>query len=160
MTEAAGAMTPELMAGERYLAVASGFLGNQSFTLLPFGESFDTTGNALLRVVHASQDAPAVDVGLWDGMNFTAIGALSDLDFGEASAGPGLDVGSATLGLGVAATGTTTPVATFQVTTSPGLRVFAVAAGSLFDESSEGFRLLLVDTQDYPWVVAGEVLPE
>lgn len=160
MSEAASAVTPALMPGERYLAVAAGFLGNQTFTVLPYGESFDVSGVARLRVVHASQDAPAVDVGLWDGTDFTAIDPFSGVSFGQASDGAGLDVGAATLGLGIAVAESTDPVATFQVTTAPGLRVFAVAAGSLFDESAAGFRLLLVDTQDYPWVVAGEVLPD
>lgn len=160
MAEAASATTPLLTAGERYLAVASGFLGDQSFTVLPYGETFDQNGEALLRVVHASPDAPAVDVGLWDGTDFTALGPFSGIAFGQASAAEGVDVGAASFGLGVAAAESTDPVATFQLTTAPGLRVFAVAAGSLFDESAEGFRLLLVDTQVFPWVVAGEVLPE
>ncbi len=160
MNEAAAATTPDLMSGERYLAVAAGFLGDQTFTVLPYGESFDEMGEARLRVVHASQDAPAVDVGLWDGTDFTALAPFSGVAFGQASDGAGLDVGTGTLGLGVAVAESADPVATFQVTTAPGLRVFAVAAGSLFDASAEGFRLLLVDTQAYPWVVAGEVLPD
>jgi hypothetical protein len=160
MNVAASAETPPLLAGERYLAVAAGFLGDQTFTVLPHVETFDESGEARLRVVHASQDAPAVDVGTWDGTEFTAIAPFSNVSFGQASDGAGLEVGAANLALGIAVTGSKNPVATFQVTTAPGLRVFAVAAGSLFDESAEGFRLLLVDTQNYPWVVAGEVLPD
>lgn len=160
MSEAASATTPELMAGERYLAVAAGFLGDESFTVLPYSEAFAESGEALLRVVHAAQDAPTVDVGTWDGMDFTALAPFSGLAFGESSAAAGVDVGAKSLGLGIAAAMSTDPVATFQVTTAPGLRVFAVAAGSLFDESAEGFRLLLVDTQEFPWVVAGEVMPD
>jgi len=106
--------------------------GKQALTVLPCGESFDEKGKARLRVVHASQDTPLVDAGPWDGTG---------------SSDPGL-------------AGARDPVTAFQVTTAPGLRVFAVAAGSLFGESAEGFRLLLVDTQEYPRVVAGEVLPD
>jgi hypothetical protein len=57
----------------------------------------------------------------------------------------------------VAATGQPSPVATFDVTTSAGLRAFAVAAGSLAG-SGESFRLVLVVTSVFPWTSA-EILP-
>ena len=65
----------------------------------------------------------------------------------------------ANLTLGVAAADTMSPVATFDVATSAGLRAYAVAAGALspaMDE--EPFRLILVVVSANPWIGA-EVLP-
>ncbi len=161
---AATATTPTLAAGERYLAVASGFLtaetGRADFTLLPFGDGFDLeTSNPLVRIVHGSGDAPAVDVGTFDGAKVTALGEFSNLSFGDASAAAGTAVPAASLTLGVAAAGTDAAVATFDVTTVNGLRAYAVAAGALAPGAAdEAFRLLLVQTQVFPWTVA-EVFP-
>ncbi len=157
MTVAASATTPALAAGERYLAVASGFLGDMSFTLLPYAEGFSGDGEASVRVVHASPDAPAVDVGTYDGKNFSSIGGLEGVVFGQASDAAGLEVPASALTLGVAAAGQADPVATFDLTPPSGLRAFAVAAGSLAG-NGESFRLLLVDTSASPWTAAS-VLP-
>jgi hypothetical protein len=157
---AASVTTPTLAAGSRYLAIASGYLasGSPAFQLLAYDEMFSTAGSdPLVRVVHASPDAPAVDVGPVSGSDITPIGDYTDLAFGDASpsAGTALPVGPLTVG--VAATGTTTPVATFDVTTVAGLRAFAVAAGSL-SGPGESFRLMLVDATQAPWA-AVEVQP-
>jgi hypothetical protein len=153
--EAASATTPVLAAGERYLAVASGFLGDNSFTLIPVAEAFSPAGGqAQVRVVHASPDAPAVDVGTVDSMgNLTAVSDFVDLSFEETSKSEGtaLPVGSLPIGVGV--TGTGTAAVTFTVPTSAGLHAFAVAAGSLLDNTVETFRLLVVDATSYPWGV-------
>ncbi|MCB1182256.1 DUF4397 domain-containing protein [bacterium] len=157
---AATITTPELMAGERYLVVASGFVGGSQpgFTVLPLAEQFADDMDARVRVVHASPDAPAVDVGVVTADKaFTPLAPFSDLAFGAASEATGLSVGPAALTLGVAATGTIDPVATFDVTLSAGQQAFAVAAGSLTG-TGEGFRLMLVDTTGFPWVTAS-VLP-
>jgi hypothetical protein len=156
---AATVTTPDLMAGERYLVVASGFVGGDQpgFTVLPLGDGFGEDPAALVRVVHASPDAPPVDVGLVDGMGFTAVGSFSNLSFGAASAAVGQSVPAASLTLGVAATGSTSPVATFDVSPTSGLKAFAVAAGSL-SGTGEGFRLVLIDTSVFPWT-ATPVLP-
>jgi hypothetical protein len=154
---AATVTTPILVAGERYLAVATGFVGEGEFTVLPLGDAFALgSTNPLLRVVHASPDAPAVDVGVVDG-DFTAVPGLTNLAYTQASAGPGVNVPAASLTLGLAPTGTTTPAVTFDVTPTAGLRAFAVAAGSLLG-TGETFRLILVNTSVFPWVTA-EVLP-
>ena len=159
---AATATTPTLLAGERYLAVASGFLSPEgttpSFTLLPFAEEF-TLGNAApqVRVVHASPDAPAVDVGTVSGGSVTPVPDFRDLNFTQSSAATGTPLPTANLQIGVAQAGQTTPVATFDITTTAGIRVFAVAAGAL-GADGEAFRLVLVDTSVFPWVAAG-VLP-
>ncbi|UCH83242.1 MAG: hypothetical protein JSW50_12365, partial [Candidatus Latescibacterota bacterium] len=59
---------------------------------------------------------------------------------------------------GVAPTGSTTPVATFSISTAAGLRAYAVAAGSL-GGTGESFRLIVVDTSMFPWTAA-EVQPD
>jgi len=157
---AASATTPALAAGERYLAIATGFLsaGNPTFRLLPLGDAFTLgAATAYVRVVHASPDAPAVDVGTVSGNVVTPVPDFVDLAFEESSTGTGTSLPAAALAIGVAATGSTTPVATFSITTSAGLRAFAVAAGSL-GGTGESFRLVLVNTAVFPWTAA-EVFP-
>ena len=154
---AASWTTPSLAAGERYLAVATGFAGNSTFTVLPLGDAFNLgTTSPLVRVLHASPDAPTVDVGVVDG-GFTAVPGLTNLAYTQSSEGAGTAVPAANLTIGLAATGSTTPAATFDVAPTVGLKAFAVAAGS-FLGNGETFRLILVDTGVFPWVAA-EVLP-
>jgi hypothetical protein len=148
---AATLTTPSLAAGERYLAIASGFLSdNPTFRLLPYGDSFGDPGaQALVRVVHASPDAPAVDVGTYSSDTVTPVGDFTNLAFEDDSpaAGTALPVGS--LPIGIAAAGTTTAVAKFTVPTSAGLKAFAVAAGAFTPEGQqETFRLLIVVAND------------
>jgi hypothetical protein len=159
---AATLTTPPLAAGERYLAIASGFLAdNPDFRLLAFGDSFGTAGaNALVRVIHASPDAPAVDVGTVDNNVVTPVGDFTGLAFEGESANPaGTALPAATLPIGIAGAGDTTPVATFTVPTVAGLKAFAIAAGAFTPEGQqEGFRLLIVNATDSQWTVA-EILP-
>jgi hypothetical protein len=151
--------TPELMAGQRYLAIATGLVGGgqPGFTVLPLAEMFEDTASPLLRVVHASPDAPRVDVGLWDGKAFTPVSEFSDLGFGEASSDMGLALPAGNLTVGVAGAGSPNPVATFDIAPAMGMKAFAVAAGSL-GGTGESFRLLAVETSVFPWQVA-EVMP-
>jgi hypothetical protein len=158
---AASLTTPSLAAGERYLAIATGFLspesGEPSFQLFPLADGFDRElATPLLRVAHASPDAPAVDVGTVSGNVLTPLAPFTDLAFAESSVEEGAEVPAAALLIGVAPTGMTTPVATFNVTTSVGLRAIAVAAGALSPEVGidEPFRLLLINTAVWPWTVA------
>ena len=154
--EAATATTPALVAGERYLAVAS---GSPSFTMLPYADAFDlSSSDPLVRVIHASPDAGAVDVGTVDNGMVTAVGDYSDLSFGQASRAVGTALPVGVLPIGVASAGDTTPLVSFDVATASGVRAFAVAAGSVAGPG-EAFRLLLVDTTTYPWASA-EVLPK
>lgn len=161
MNTAASLPTPELVSGERYLAIASGFLlaGAPEFRLLPVGDSFsaDLISGALVRVVHASPDAPIVDVGTVAGGVLTPVDEFSGLAFEGASKGEGTPLPVGTLPIGIAKTTTTTPVATFDVTTMPGLKAFVVAAGSL-EGTGKSFRLLVVDTTSFPWAAA-EIQP-
>jgi hypothetical protein len=148
---AATLTTPALAAGERYLAIASGFLSDTpDFRLLPYGDGFGEAGSqALVRVVHASPDAPAVDVGTYSGDTVTPVPDFTNLAFEDDSpaAGTALPVGS--LPIGIAATGTTAAVAKFTVPTSAGLKAFAVAAGAFTPEGQQAtFRLLIVVAND------------
>jgi hypothetical protein len=152
--------TPALAAGERYLAIASGFAGGgtPAFTLLPFSDALSQpNGGATVRVVHASPDAPLVDIGTASGNTVTPIADFSGLAFGDASKSAGTDLPAANLTVGVAAANTTTALATFNITTTAGLRAYTVAVGSLAG-AGESFRLVVVNTSVFPWAVA-EVLP-
>lgn len=160
MDVAASATTPYLSPGMSYLAIASGFLGGDpGFQLIPVADQFDgAAAAALVRVVHASPDAPAVDVGPADDQDkVTAIADFSGLAFGDASAGAGTSLPLGALTVGVAAAGSEDAVATFDITTTAGLRAFAVACGSL-GGTGEAFRLVLVITDGMTWSAA-EVLP-
>jgi hypothetical protein len=161
MTEAAAIDTPALAAGERYLAIASGFLGgsgDQAFTLLPFGDGFNLgTNDPQVRVIHASADAPTVDVGPVSSGEISPVSDYTNLSYKDASTASGTVLPNGTLTVGIAATGTTTPVASFSITTSSGLRAYAVAAGS-FAGMGESFRLVVVNTSTFPWSAA-EVSP-
>jgi hypothetical protein len=154
--------TPDLMAGGAYLAVAAGELApegtEEAFTLLAFEEMFLSTETARVRAIHASGDAPAVDIGTVAADTIDTV-LFQNLAWSESSDGMGLEAPVGDLTIGVAATGSTTPVATFDITTSAGLQTFAVAAGALApDGVEEAFRLILVIASTNPWVGA-EVLP-
>ena len=163
---AASASTPDLMAGETYVAIATGLLGAagaEAFQLFPIVEGFNTPmmGEALLRVVHSSPDAPAVDIG-----TVTTTGTLDanppivNAAFPAATDEAGLPLpAGVNLTLGVAATGTSATVAEFDVNFVEGQRLVAVAAGLLAPASGEpGFQLLVIDKTSTsilePWSVA------
>jgi hypothetical protein len=152
--------TPALAAGERYLAIASGFAGGgtPAFTLLPYADALgQPNGGATVRVVHASPDAPPVDIGTASGKTVTPIEDFSGLAFSDASTSAGTELPAANLTVGVAAANTTAAVATFDITTTAGLRAYAVVVGSLAG-NGESFRLVVVNTSVFPWGAA-EVLP-
>jgi hypothetical protein len=160
---AASAMTPSLAAGEQYLAIATGFLagGTQKFQLAAFQEGFalDDAKNARIRVIHASPDAPAVDVGV-AGQSAISPVVVPNLAFPSATSPEGLSLAPGMTPLGITPTGQSSSiVARFDVTKTAGLRAFAVAAGALDGSKGEDFRLLLVDTSKSPWVSA-EVMPK
>lgn len=151
---AATASTPGLEGGLQYMAIATGFLGGSpSFTLLPIADGFDSADtNARLRVIHASPDAPAVDVGTVAGGVLTPIPEYSGLDYLDVSPEAGLSLPEGSYDLGVAVAGSTDPVFTFSgVGIAAGARLFAVAAGSLTDGT---FQLVAVDATAAPWGAA------
>ncbi|MBE7451995.1 MAG: DUF4397 domain-containing protein [Kofleriaceae bacterium] len=156
-TPAASAQVPGLAAGQRYLAVATGFLapgsGEPGFQLIAVADelAIDASG-ARLGAIHASPDAPAVDIATATGQVMDSPALVAGLAFGAAAAGAGLEVPAASLRVGVAAAGQSTAVATFDVTTVDGLRAFAVATGALAPAAGrQPFRLTIVDTSASPW---------
>ncbi len=163
-TPVASFVTPELMAGGAYLAVAAGELSpedtDEAFTLLAFEELFEATEVSRVRAIHASGDAPAVDIGSVDSQTGDiSVVVFEGLEFGAASSGVGAELPVGTLTLGIAPSTVATPAATFDVTTSAGLQTFAVAIGALDPDAGDAsFRLLLVVASANPWVGA-EVLP-
>jgi len=120
--------------------------------------AFDDLANARIRAVHASPDAPAVDIGVATTKGLSPI-VFSSLTFGNASMAPdGAAVGPGSLTLGVApANQPATILYKLPVTVNGGDRIFAVAAGA----ATKGvkFRLLAVQTSMSPWQV-GEVLAQ
>ncbi len=149
--------TPALEAGQRYLAIATGFLspdapGEQPFTLVAFRDDFEIDPTmAQVRAIHASPDAPAVDIGTVSGNVIDQV-VFDNLSYPLSQPDAGAAVPAAPLTIGVAPTGQTSPVATFDITTEAGLRAFAVAIGALApDAGEEAFRLLLVNTATAPW---------
>jgi len=156
--------TPELMAGGSYLAVAAGELApegdDQAFTLLAFEELFESTEVSRVRAIHASGDAPAVNIGSVDSQTGDiSVVVFENLEFGAASAGVGAELPVGALTLGVSAAPSLTPAATFDVTTTAGLQTFAVAVGALApDVGDASFRLILVVASASPWGGV-EVLP-
>lgn len=149
---AAKGNTGNLAAGERYLAEASGFLGQGSFQLLGYREGFDIKEDkAVLRAVHGSPDAPAVDIGtVADGSIDNVL--FSDLKFTKSSDDKGAAADQGHIVVGVGQTGSTDPVATFTLPAKNGQRAFTVAAGALAPKAGQkSFRLLLVDTAQTPW---------
>ncbi len=150
---AASDSVKNLFRGNRYLAIASGYLTETpDFQLIPLAELFNLiAGDPLVRVVHASPDAPAVDVGPVVEGDVSLVADFENLAFTESSpaAGTALSVGAVTIG--IAATGQTTPLFSFDLNITAGLRAFAVAAGSV-SGPGESFQLLLVDTTSMPWV--------
>jgi len=152
MAEAASADTPALAAGETYLATASGFLGNSTFGLVAVAEQFADNNSPLVRVVHAAQDAPAVDVGTVSGGTLTPVADYTNVSYAESSRPEGTVLPVGGLLIGVAGTGNTSPAVTFDVTTAAGLKAIAVAAGA-FQSAGAPFRLLVVDTDMSPWTV-------
>jgi hypothetical protein len=107
---------------------------------------------AVLKVVHASPDAPVVDISTAGSGPLKLPILVEDLAFGEIAADV-VALPSAELEIGLAPAGSTDPVAIFAVTTTPGLRGILVAIGALTPAADEeALRLILVNTSVRPWV--------
>lgn len=158
---AASAVTAEIPAGSEVLAVATGLLGGTGaagspvFQVTAAIEGFADDTQARLRVVHASPDAPAVDVGILNAEQVVSPVLLPNLTFGTASPAEGVGAGqTSTLPLGVTPTGqNSTVAASFHVPVESTTRAFAVAAGALATSGAQPFRLLVVSTERSPWSV-------
>jgi hypothetical protein len=164
---AASSKTGALAAGERYLAVATGFLADgqnqdSGFHLEAYAEGFalDDAQNARVRVVHASPDAPPVDIGVLNVEKVVQPVLVPDLAFGQSSDLTGLSVSAGTVPIGVAPAGSdTTVVAAIHTPVTAGMRAFGLAAGALDPSHGQSFRLIAVDTSVTPWIAA-TVMPQ
>jgi hypothetical protein len=151
-----------LVAGESYLALAAGFLAPQpeeaGFRLIAVQDELadDDVDNARAQVIHASPDAPAVDIStVSNGAHLDVPLLVEGLRFGQLTAGAGMSVPAAALDLGVAQAGVPSPAARFAVTTRRGQRAIAIAAGAFSPVGAQrSFSLMVVDTSVQPWTVA------
>jgi hypothetical protein len=153
--------TPELEAGERYIAIATGEIqpeaGEPPLQLVAFREGFDLDSPeaAIFNVAHAAS-APSVDVGLVTGTTIEG-GNLLEAGLKWPQISDTFAVQPFTYQIGLAASGSPmplTPVASYHVNAYAGLRAFVVAAGDLAPDGAEAsFRLLAVDTAATPWSV-------
>lgn len=120
--------TVNLNANTVYTVAATGFLADIQPTI--FVDELGTTGGARIRPVHASPDAPAVDLAVQGGDVL-----VSGLTFREA--GPYLEVPAGTYDLEVRLAGTSTVVLTIDGlalgggTTSTAFVVGSAASGTL-----------------------------
>ncbi|HSO33442.1 MAG TPA: DUF4397 domain-containing protein [Labilithrix sp.] len=155
---AASSSTGPLAAGERYLAVATGFLagsGASAFRLAGYREGFDLgTGKPQLRAVHSSPDATEVDIGIANATSINPV-LFAGLSFTQSSAEGGLGASAGHLPIGVTPAGlNSTFVARFTVPATNEQRAFVLASGALDVQKGQRFRFLVVDTATAPWTVS------
>jgi hypothetical protein len=127
-----------------------------TFQLITAAESFDGTGasQARIRVIHASADAPAVDIGTVATAGTLATPPLFvNAKYKDVTPAAGTAVSAGALTLGLAATGYTTTAAEFYVTTTAGEKSFVIAAGA-YAGATNPLRLLKVNTTGLIWSIA------
>ena len=160
------AQLASLAAGESYLALAAGFLAPQpedgAFRVIAVQDELadDDLDNARTQVIHASPDAPAVDIStVSNGLHLDQPLLVEGLRFGEVTEGEGLSVPAATFDLGVAQAGVPSFAARFGLTTGRGQRAIAIATGAFSPIGEQrSFSLMVVDTSVQPWTV-GMIAP-
>jgi len=152
---AASDSVKNLSRGNRYLAIASGYLtSTPEFQLIPLVEMFNLiSGDPLVRVVHASPDAPRVDGGpVVEGSVSVIAPDFEDLAFTDASPQEGTAVPAGPITIGIAATGQTTPLFSFDLDVPAGGRLFGLAVGSALSGPGETFHLLMINATSSPWI--------
>ena len=153
------ARTGELVAGERYLAVASGFASGQrtstthpAVTVQVLAEAFTApqSGPGYLRAIAASPGAPLLDIGTFAagaGTAFTQLGDLTGLAYGTASAPVGAQAPAAPLNPGLRPTGTADALRFAFSALAATDRAFGVIAGAWTPAAGEpGPTLIVVKT--------------
>lgn len=141
--------TPTLMAGGQYLVTATGFVGGTpAFQPIITADEFPPDApEARIAVVHASPDAPPVDIGLGFGSSFN--GVLLDVPFGLQAAGRGIRVNPGTYDLGVGVSPATSSTFDFPgIPVMMGDRNIYVANGEL---AAGDFGITWVDAAASPW---------
>lgn len=129
-------VTPTLVAGRAYSAYATGFLASIGATLVEDNLTAPTAGNAKIRVVHASPDAPNVDILANDNR------VLSNVPFKAASDYLVVPAGTYTFKVNVAGTSTTAVQATAPLVA--GKIYTAVAIGSLAATATNKLAIKLI----------------
>jgi hypothetical protein len=129
-------VTPTLAAGRAYTAYAVGFLANISALLVEDNLAAPTTGNAKIRVIHGSPDAPNVDILANNNR------VLSNVPFKTASDYLVVPAGAYNFKVNVA--GTATTAAQADVTLAAGKVYTAIAVGSVASTATNklGIQLL------------------
>ena len=144
--------TGKLEAGEQYLAIANGFVEKLGVGL--YREQFDLDGTTRLRAIHASPDAPAVDIGLVNGAKIDPV-VFGNLEFGMSSKESGFSVDPQHLPVGVTPAGQNgSLVVRATVPALAGERGFVIAGGALDHTKGQSFRFFAVDTAKKPWALA------
>lgn len=129
----------------QYTAAALGSVENDTFNVSVFEDDFETPGegNATVRLIHASPDAPAVSVMTSDA-NTTL---FENVSFGNASDYQSVEAGDYTLNVLPANQTDGEAVATADVTLESGTAYSAIAVGYLSPDEApadEEFEVLLV----------------
>ena len=129
-------VTPTLAPGKAYTAYAVGFLASISALLVEDNLTAPTTGNAKIRVIHGSPDAPNVDILANNNR------VLSNVPFKTASDYLVVPAGAYNFKVNVAGTATTATQA--DVTLAAGKVYTAIAVGSVAATATNklGIRLL------------------
>jgi hypothetical protein len=145
-------------AGGRYLVTATGFLsrsGDEAFRVIAVDDEFPIAGtDALVRVIHAAADAPAVDLGPLYGPVVHPI-LFAELNYGDSTVATGSALDAGTLELGLAASGQPEALLDFTLAPSFGQRLFVVAAGALVPgHLDQAFRLIVVDASSATWTAS------
>jgi hypothetical protein len=157
---------PDLGTAQRYLLVLAGNVGDDDLELVTLGDNFDLEiEEPRVRLLHASPDAPSVDVSVVEDGSLSPPAIAQDLDFAETPPDEGAPVPAGAQTLGIAPSGEVVPVATFDVEVSEAARLFAIVAGALAPvEGEQPLQLFVIDSTIFPWeldvVEAGGVVEE
>ena len=146
----------DLDAGQRYLMVIGGNAGTDDLELFTLGQQFDLeVEEPQVRLVHASADAPSVDVGAVEDGSLSIPAIAEDLDFGEDSPEDGAFIPAGEQTFGLAPAGEIVPIATFDVDVPDGAQLFAVVAGAAEPvEGEQPLQLFVIDSSIFPWELA------
>jgi hypothetical protein len=158
-----GADIPDLGTAQRYLIVLAGNVGDDDLELITLGANFDLeVEEPRVRLLHASPDAPSVDVSVVEDGSLSTPAIAQNVEFAETPPDEGAPIPAGAQTLGIAPSGDVVPVATFALDVSDGARLFAIVAGALDPvEGEQPLQLFVIDSAVFPWeldaVAAGEM---